>query len=90
MKIGEYELNDKLKEFDLKSITVYFNELLHAKIKMNGVKINYNIKNGYLNIKDEINNNISINIASAYNIQAKAKEISIKLDNGINIRIEQN
>lgn len=90
MKINEYQLKEKINTFDNKNIVVYFNDLLQAKIIMNNVKINYNIKTGYLKIKDDIDNNICINIVSSYNIQAKEKEITIELDSGINIRIKQN
>ena len=90
MKINEYKLNEKLKEFNYKNVIIYFNELFYAKIKMNYVKINYNIRSGYLKIKDKLNNRICINIVSARQIEARKEEIKIKLDNGINIGIKQN
>lgn len=90
MKINEYQLKEKINTFDNKNIVVYFNDLLQAKIIMNNVKINYNIRTGYLKIKDDIDNNICINIVSAYNIQAKERKIIIELDSGINVKIQQN
>lgn len=90
MKINEYKLNEKLKEFNYKNVIIYFNELFYAKIKMNYVKINYNIRSGYLKIKDKLNNRICINIVSACQIEVKKEEIKIKLDNGVNIGIKQN
>ena len=90
MNINEIELKEKIEKFNGKNIIVLFYNLLQAKLKMDYVKIDYNIKSGFLKIKDNRQNNICINIVSVYHIEKSSSSIYLQLDNGINIKIKQN
>ena len=69
MRIIEKELKEKVKIFENEDVIVKFDDLLQARFEMNNIHINYNIKTGFLHIEDLANDNeIKINIVSAYNI----------------------
>lgn len=88
MKITENELKEKIKIFEGQDIIAQFDNLLEATIEMNNVHINYNLKNGILHIEDSKNDNeIRINIVSAYNIELNNMNLQIFLDNEIDLTI---
>lgn len=88
MKITENELKEKIKIFEGQDIIAQFDNLLEATIEMNNVHINYNLKNGILHIEDSKNDNeIRINIVSAYNIELNNINLQIFLDNEIDLTI---
>lgn len=88
MNIKEKELNQKIKIFNSRDVIVIFDDLLQAKFEMYNIHINYNYKNAYLHIEDSKNDNeIRINIASAYNINLERMNLQILLDNGIEFTI---
>lgn len=88
MRIIEKELKEKVKIFENEDVIVKFDDLLQARFEMNNIHINYNYKNAYLHIEDSKNDNeIRINIASAYNINLEYMNLQILLDNGIEFTI---
>ena len=88
MKITENQLKEKVKIFEGQDIIVQFDDLLEATIEMNNVHINFNLKNGILHIEDSKNDNeIRINIVSAYNIEFNNMNLQIFLDNEIDLTI---
>lgn len=88
MKISEKELKEKIKIFENEDIIVKFDDLLEARFEMNNIHINYNRKTGYLHIEDSTNDNdININIVSAYDIDLDCMNLQILLDNSIELTI---
>lgn len=88
MRIIEKELKEKVKIFENEDVIVKFDDLLQARFEMNNIHINYNIKTGFLHIEDLANDNeIKINIVSAYNIDLEYMNLQIQLDNGIEFTI---
>lgn len=88
MRITEKELKEKIKIFENEDIIIKFDDLLQARFEMNNIHINYNIKTGFLHIEDSTNDNeIRINIISAYNLDLKCMNLQIFLDNGIEFTI---
>lgn len=88
MKILEKELKEKIKIFENQNIILKFDDLIQARFEMNNIHINYNIKTGFLHIEDSVNDNeIRINIASAYNINLECMNLQILLDEGIEFTI---
>ncbi len=88
MKITENQLKEKVKIFEGQDIIVQFDDLLEVTIEMSNVHINFNLKNGILHIEDSKNDNeIRINIVSAYNIELNNMNLQIFLDNEIDLKI---
>lgn len=88
MKITEKELTEKVKIFEGEDIILQFDDLLEATIEMYNIHIKFNIKNGILHIEDSINDNeIRIDIVSAYKIEADDDYLKIFLDNEIDLTI---
>lgn len=88
LKITEKELTEKVKIFEGEDIILQFDDLLEATIEMYNIHIKFNIKNGILHIEDSINDNeIRIDIVSAYKIEADDDYLKIFLDNEIDLTI---
>ena len=88
MRIIEKELKEKVKIFENEDVIVKFDDLLQARFEMKNIHINYNIKTGFLHIEDLANDNeIKINIVSAYNIDLEYMNLQIQLDTGIEFTI---
>lgn len=88
MKILEKELQQKIQIFEKENVVIMFDNLLQAKFEMHNIHINYNIKNGFLNITEEsTNNEINLNIVSAYRIELEDNTLEIKLDNSLDFKI---
>lgn len=91
MKITEKELTEKVKIFEKQDIILQFDDLLEATIEMNNIHIKFNIKNGILHIEDGINDNeIRIDIVSAYKIEADDDYLKIFLDNELELTLIKN
>ena len=79
LRIIEKELKEKVKIFENEDVIVKFDDLLQARFEMNNIHINYNIKTGFLHIEDLANDNeIKINIVSAYNIDLEYMNLQIQ------------
>lgn len=88
MKILEKELNEKVKIFKNKDVVIIFDDILEAKFYMNNIHIEYSYKTGFLNIKEEATNNeINLNIVSAYLIDLTDNVLHIGLDNSLDFEI---
>lgn len=88
MRITEKELKEKIKIFENKDVIVKFDDLLQARFDMCQIHINYNRKTGFLHIEDSTNDNeVNINIVSAYNIELVNMNLQILLDNEIELII---
>lgn len=88
LKITEKELTEKVKIFEKQDIILQFDDLLEATIEMYNIHIKFNIKNGILHIEDSINDNeIRIDIVSAYKIEADDDYLKIFLDNELELTI---
>lgn len=88
MKILEKDLKEKVNRFKNKDVIIQFDELFEATLNFYNIDINYNMKNGFLNILDKINNNkITINITSVRTMNYENEILSIELDNYINFKI---
>ena len=88
LKITEKELTEKVKIFEKQDIILQFDDLLEATIEMYNIHIKFNIKNGILHIEDSINDNeIRIDIVSAYKIEADDDYLKIILDNELELTI---
>ena len=86
LKITEKELTEKVKIFEKQDIILQFDDLLEATIEMYNIHIKFNIKNGILHIEDGINDNeIRIDIVSAYKIEADDDYLKIFLDNELEL-----
>lgn len=88
MKILERDLKEKVKIFEGQDVVVKFDDLLQAKFEFSAVHINYNRRTGFLHIEDATNDNdININIVSAYHIELEKHNLQIFLDNDIELQI---
>lgn len=88
MKILETELNEKVKIFKNKDVVIIFDDILEARFYMNNIDIEYSYKTGFLNIKEEATNNeINLNIVSAYLIDLTDNVLHIGLDNSLDFEI---
>lgn len=88
MKILEKELNEKVKIFKNKDVVIIFDDILEAKFYMKNIDIEYSYKTGFLNIKEEsTQNEINLNIVSAYLIDIKDNVLHIGLDNSLDFEI---
>lgn len=88
MKILDKNLNEKIKIFNNKNVIIEFDDILEAKFYMNNIRIQYNYKSGYIHIKEETTQNeINLNIVSAYLIDLTDKTLHIGLDNSIDFEI---
>lgn len=88
MKILENEIQEKIKIFEKQNVIVEFDNILEAKFEMHKIHINYNRKNGFLNIAEaSTNNEIKLNIASAYRIDLTDNIFKINLDNSLDFKI---
>lgn len=88
MKILEKELNEKLKIFNNKDVVIIFDDILEAKFYMKNIRIYYDHNKGFLHIKERITQNeINLNIISAYLIDLENNKLHIGLDNSIDFEI---
>lgn len=89
MKVLEKELNEKIKIFNNKDVVIIFDDILEAKFYMNNINIYYDYSKGFLHIKEETTQNeIKLNIISAYLIDLTNNILHIGLDNYIDFKIE--
>lgn len=89
MKVLEKELNEKVKIFNKKDVVIIFDDMLEAKFYMNNIDIHYNYNNGILHIKEETTQNeINLDIVSAYYMDLTNNVLHIKLDNYIEFTIK--
>lgn len=89
MKILDKELNEKVKIFSRKDVIIVFDDLIEAKFYMKNIDIHYNYRTGFLHIKEKTTNNeIHLNIISAYMIDITNNILHIGLDNSIDIEIK--
>ncbi len=88
MKVLEKELNEKVKIFKNKDVVIIFDDILEARFYMNKIHIEYNYKTGFLHIKEnKTNNEINLNIVSAYIIDLTENVLHIGLDNSLDFEI---
>lgn len=88
MKILDKDLNKKIKIFNNKNVIIEFDDILETKFYMNNIHIKYNYKNGYMHIKEETTQNeINLNILSAYLIDLTNNILHIGLDNSLDFEI---
>ncbi len=88
MKILDKELNEKVKIFNKKDVVIVFDDLLEAKFYMNNIDIHYDYNKGFLHIKEETTQNeINLDIVSAYYIDLTDNILYIKLDNYLEFKI---
>lgn len=88
MKVLEKELNEKVKIFKNKDVVIIFDDILEARFYMKNIDIEYSYKTGFLNIKEEATNNeINLNIVSAYLIDLTDNVLHIGLDNSLDFEI---
>lgn len=88
MKILEKELNEKVKIFKNKDVVIIFDDILEARFYMKNIDIEYIYKTGFLHIKEEsTQNEINLNIVSAYIIDLTNNILHIGLDNSIDFEI---
>ena len=88
MKILENEIQEKIKIFERQNVIVQFSNILEAKFEMHNIHIDYNRKSGFLNIVEaSTNNEIKLNIASAYRIDLTDNILKIDLDNSLDFKI---
>ena len=81
------KLEDSLKEYINKNITIIQEGFIESKYNINNVK--YNIEEDILNIIDnEDKNYLGININQIYKIDNKEKRLKIYMDNDIQITIK--
>jgi len=89
LKILDKELNQKVKIFNNKDVVIVFDDLIEATFYMKNIDIHYNYKTGFLHIKEETTNNeINLNIVSAYLINLTDNVLHIGLDNSIDVEIK--
>lgn len=89
MKILEKDLNEKVKIFKNKDVVIIFDDILEAKFYMNNIDIEYSYKTGFLHIMEETTQNeINLNIVSAYIIDLTENVLHIGLDNYIDFKIK--
>lgn len=88
MKVLETELNERLKIFKNKDVVIIFDDILEAKFYMNNINIYYDYSKGFLHIKEnKTNNEINLNIVSAYIIDLTDNVLHIALDNSLDFEI---
>ncbi|MEI3429561.1 MAG: hypothetical protein V8R72_00265 [Clostridia bacterium] len=88
MKVLETELNERLKIFKNKDVVIIFDDILEAKFYMNNINIYYDYSKGFLHIKEETTQNeINLNIVSAYLIDLTDNVLHIGLDNSLDFEI---
>lgn len=88
MKVLEKELNEKVKIFNNKDVVIIFDDLLEVRFYMKKIHIEYNYKTGFLHIKEEsTQNEINLNIVSAYIIDLTNNILHIGLDNSLDFEI---
>lgn len=88
LKILEKDLNEKIKIFNDKNVVIVFDDILEAKFYLNNVHITYNYRKGILHIKEKTTQNeINLNIISAYSIDFTDNVLCIKLDNSLDFEI---
>lgn len=88
MKITDKDLKEKVKIFNNKDVVIIFDDMLEAKFYMKNIDIEYSYKTGFLNIKEEATNNeINLNIVSAYLIDLTDNVLHIGLDNSLDFEI---
>lgn len=88
LKVLEKELNEKVKIFKNKDVVIIFDDILEARFYMKNIDIEYSYKTGFLNIKEEATNNeINLNIVSAYLIDLTDNVLHIGLDNSLDFEI---
>lgn len=88
MKVLEKELNEKVKIFKNKDVVIIFDDILEARFYMKNIDIEYSYKTGFLNIKEETTQNeINLNIISAYLIDITENVLHIGLDNSLDFEI---
>ena len=90
-KINENELFNIINKFDEKNIVLEYKDILKVNNIIENANISYNINNGKLKIKNEINN-IEVNIAFANNIVVNENYtiLEIYLDNKEKVIIKIN
>lgn len=88
MKVLETELNERLKILKNKDVVIIFDDILEAKFYMNNINIYYDYSKGFLHIKEnKTNNEINLNIVSAYIIDLTDNVLHIALDNSLDFEI---
>lgn len=88
MKITDKDLKEKVKIFNKKDVVIIFDDMLEAKFYMNNIDIHYNYNKGILHIKEETTQNeINLDIVSAYFIDITDNMLQIKLDNYVDFEI---
>lgn len=88
MKVLEKELQQKIQIFEKENVIVEFDNILESKFEMHNIHINYDRKNGFLYISEETTDNeIKLNIVSAYRIELGNNTLEIKLDNSLDFKI---
>lgn len=88
MKVLEKELNEKVKIFNNKDVVIIFDDILEARFYMNNINIYYDYSKGFLHIKEnKTNNEINLNIVSAYIIDLTDNVLHIALDNSLDFEI---
>lgn len=88
MKILETELKEKVKIFNKKDVVIIFDDILEARFYMKDINIYYDYNKGFLHIKEETTQNeISLNIISAYLIDLTDNILHIGLDNSLDFEI---
>ena len=88
LRILEKELNGKVKIFDNKDVVIVFDDILEAKFYMKNINIYYDYSKGFLHIKEETTQNeINLNIISAYLIDLTDNVLHIALDNSLDFSI---
>jgi len=88
LKVLETELNERLKIFKNKDVVIIFDDILEAKFYMNNINIYYDYSKGFLHIKEETTQNeINLNIVSAYLIDLTDNVLHIGLDNSLDFEI---
>ena len=88
MKILETELKEKVKIFNKKDVVIIFDDILEARFYMKDINIYYDYNKGFLYIKEETTQNeINLNIISAYLIDLTDNILHIGLDNSLDFEI---
>ena len=79
-KFTERELNDVLQQFEGENnIEIEFEKAIDGKIELKDAKIEFDQKNGFINI-DSKEGNFKINVTLIYNYYKNENEIQIDLD----------
>ena len=84
------KLQQYVQKFDSKNIILNLGGVINAKIQMEKVKSNYNIRNGIISFSD-IKSNIKIDTSTVYKMQVSENGtiFEIYLDDGLDLRIEK-